>query len=115
MVRKSGDLLALGTSGFALGMFPGATFEPGTVRLETEDAAVLFTDGIPETLNEKREGYTEDRLRNLVAGYRELAAGELCRKTLEDVRSFTGGAEQSDDITLVVIKRSPTPGPSSAA
>ena len=115
MVRKSGELLALGTSGFALGMFPGAIFEPGTVRLETEDTAVLFTDGIPEAMNEKREEYTEGRLRNLVAGHRELAAGEICRKTLGDARSFTGGAEQSDDITLVVIKRSPASIPSSAA
>ena len=52
---------------------------------------------------------------NIGADYRELAAGELCRKTLEDVRFFTGGAEQSDDITLVVIKRTPAPIPSSAA
>jgi serine phosphatase RsbU (regulator of sigma subunit) len=115
VVRKSGELSALGTSGFASGMFPRATFEPGTVRLETGDTAVLFTDGIPEAMNEKREEYTEERLRNFVAGHRELAASELCRTALEDARSFTGGAEQSDDITLVVIKRSPAPIPSSAA
>jgi len=66
-------------------------------------------------MNEKREEYTEEKLRNFVAGHKELAAGELCRKALKDACSFTGGAEQSDDITLVVIKRSPAPIPSSAA
>ena len=83
--------------------------------METGDTAVLFTDGIPEAMNEKREEYTEERLRNFVAGYRELAAGELCREALTDVRFFTGGAEQSDDITLVVIKRSSPAIPSSVA
>jgi len=51
VVRRSGELEALGTSGFALGMFPGAAFKPGTVRLEAGDTAVLFTDGIPEARN----------------------------------------------------------------
>ena len=108
MVRKSGELSALGTSGFALGMFPGAIFEPGTVRLETEDTAVLFTDGIPEGRNMNGEEYTEERLRGLIAGYRDLTTDDLCRKVLEDAQSFAGAGQQCDDITPVIIKRSPS-------
>lgn len=105
MVRRSGELEALGTSGFALGMFPGVAFEPGTVRLEAGDTAVLFTDGIPEARNGDGEDYTEERFRDLVTSGRNLPAAGLCRKILEDVYSFAASGQPCDDITVAVVKK----------
>jgi serine phosphatase RsbU (regulator of sigma subunit) len=115
VVRKSGEIVALGTSGFALGMFPGVSFEPGTVRLEAGDTAVLFTDGIPEARNAVGKEFTEVRLRDLVADRRNLAAGEICREVLEEAHSFAAATEPCDDITLVVLRQLPATVHSSAA
>jgi sigma-B regulation protein RsbU (phosphoserine phosphatase) len=66
----------------------------------------LFTDGIPEGRNAAQEEYTDERLRNFVIDQRNLTASQLSAKIFEDVEAFTAGAEQADDITLVIIKRS---------
>jgi serine phosphatase RsbU (regulator of sigma subunit) len=105
VVRRSGDLSALGTSGFPLGMFPGVPFETAAIRLEEGDTAVFFTDGIPEARNGNGEEYSEDRLRELVRRRRGLASADLCRAVLEDAHSFAASGQPRDDITLVVIKR----------
>ena len=109
VVRGSGVLENLGTSGFALGMFPGVAFEPGTVRLEEGDTAVLFTDGIPEARNGDGRDYTEERLRGQILVGRGLSASDLCRKVLEDVHAFAAAGQPCDDITIVVAKREDKP------
>jgi serine phosphatase RsbU (regulator of sigma subunit) len=109
VVRKSGETEALGTSGFALGMFPGVSFESAAVRLESGDTAVLFTDGIPEAQNGEGEEYTEGRFREVVVGGRNLPADDLCRKVLADAHSFAVTGQPCDDITLVVVKRQAAP------
>jgi sigma-B regulation protein RsbU (phosphoserine phosphatase) len=86
-------------------MFPDVSFESGRIHLKSEDIAVLFTDGIPEGRNTAHEEYTEERLRNLVIGHRDLSACQLSAKIFEDVGAFSAGTEQGDDITLVIMKR----------
>ncbi|MGA2532812.1 MAG: PP2C family protein-serine/threonine phosphatase [Candidatus Aminicenantales bacterium] len=105
VVRRSGELSALDTSGFALGMFPGVGFDPGSVRLDAGDTAVLFTDGIPEARNGEGEEYSEERFRELVRARRGLASAGLCRAVLEDAHAFAATGQPCDDITLVIIKR----------
>jgi len=103
--RRPGEVAPLGVSGFPLGMFPAVSYEPGSVRLEPGDVMVLFTDGIPEARNGEGRQYAEERLRDLAAGHRGLAAADLCRKVLEDVGGFAAAGQPCDDITLVVVKR----------
>jgi serine phosphatase RsbU (regulator of sigma subunit) len=105
VIENSGQFSNLGSSGFALGMFPDVSFESGRIHLKSEDIAVLFTDGIPEGRNTAHEEYTEERLRNLVIGHRDLSACQLSAKIFEDVGAFSAGTEQGDDITLVIMKR----------
>jgi serine phosphatase RsbU (regulator of sigma subunit) len=106
VIKTSGESSNLESSGFALGMFPDVTFESGSIHLHNEDVAVLFTDGIPEGRNADQEEYTDERLKNLVIEERNLTASQLSAKIFTDVETFTAGAEQADDITLVIIKRS---------
>ena len=86
-------------------MFPGATYETGKVQLNSEDMVVLFTDGIPEGRNISQEEYTDERFKELVIRHRDLQVNKLSTKIFEDVEAFTAGAEQADDITLVIIRR----------
>lgn len=105
VIRNSGQFSNLESSGFALGMFPDVSFESRRISLKSGDIAVLFTDGIPEGRNMDQEEYSEERLRNLILGHRNLSVNQLSEKILEDVRAFGAWTEQADDITLVIIKR----------
>ena len=105
VLSAKGQLSALGSSGFPLGMFPQATYEAGAVKLGLGDLVVLFTDGIPEGRNAQSEDFTEERLQSLVLNHRGLSAAQLSQRIIEDVQGFATGTEPCDDITLVIIKR----------
>ena len=104
-LSAKGQLSALGSSGFPLGMFPQATYEAGAVKLGLGDLVVLFTDGIPEGRNAQSEDFTEERLQSLVLNHRGLSAAQLSQRIIGDVQGFATGTEPCDDITLVIIKR----------
>ena len=105
VLSARGQLSALGSSGFPLGMFAQATYESGAVRLGPGDLVVLFTDGIPEGRNAQGEDFSEERLKSLVLNHRDLSAAQLSQKIIGDFQSFATGTEPCDDITLVIIKR----------
>jgi sigma-B regulation protein RsbU (phosphoserine phosphatase) len=63
----------------------------------------MYTDGISEAFNAERELYEEERLLAFVAREKVINADALGTSSLADVEKFVDGAEQSDDITLMVI------------
>jgi phosphoserine phosphatase RsbU/P len=75
---------------------------------------VLFTDGISEAMNEVRDLYGEDRLCLCVEEHAALEPDALCDEIFESVHEFADGAEQHDDMTMIVLKvapAAPTPPP----
>ena len=98
-------------SGPALGAVPWAQYLPREIRLAPGDALLLYTDGITEQVNEQGEMFGEGRLEALAEA---LARSEpefvtqddspLVKAVLAGVNAFSGGAEQSDDRTLLVMR-----------
>jgi|FLYL01.1.fsa_nt_gi serine phosphatase RsbU (regulator of sigma subunit) len=78
--------------------------KPWPLRVQPGDTLVLYTDGLVEARNGKEE-YGMKRLRGKVKDLGNKSAQEIAAGLLADVRAFTGGREQRDDITLVVVKR----------
>jgi len=69
------------------------------------DILLLYTDGIPEATNENGEFYGEQRIIDNLKKYRTLSAKEITTLILEDVQKFNSLGTQSDDKTIVTIKR----------
>jgi serine phosphatase RsbU (regulator of sigma subunit) len=103
------DHLALGRTGIPLGMFEESVWREATVQLAPLDVLVAYTDGLTEAQTDAQTDdpvlYGEERL--LTAIRRSLAgtAEDVQTAILADVRNFTGGAPQFDDITLLVLMR----------
>ncbi len=74
------------------------------IKLKKDDMLVIYTDGVTEAMNEERDQYGEDRLLNLIKKHGRLTPTEFIEKLSEDVKQFTGGYPQNDDITVVAIK-----------
>ncbi len=74
------------------------------IRLKKDDMLVIYTDGVTEAMNEKREQYGEDRLIQMVKSNGALSPNEFIAKLDADIKGFTSGYPQSDDITVVAIK-----------
>ena len=95
---------AIAAGGLALGIEAGQEYE--TVRVDFPAGAIVvaYTDGVVEA---RREGelFGVARLDALLAERRSLPPTELAEAVLAACRDWTGG-ELSDDVALVVIKRS---------
>jgi sigma-B regulation protein RsbU (phosphoserine phosphatase) len=91
--------------GRLLGLFDTVSLREATLRLSDRDALVLFTDGIVEARDAGREFYGEERLSELAAAHGHLGAQAVCDRIVEDVREHAGGRAQSDDITVIAIRK----------
>jgi serine phosphatase RsbU (regulator of sigma subunit) len=77
------------------------------LKLGSGDALVLYSDGVTEAMNTADEEFTLERLLEVVKsqGPSALAAAHLAGSIADEVKSHVGTAEQSDDITLVVLRK----------
>lgn len=107
IVRASGEVIPLPkTKGMALGVFEEAQFEQGSLALESGDSLFLYTDGVTEAMNNQNDLYQESRLESILNTTVNISAPSVIPTVLDNVRKFTEGAEQSDDITMVFLRKS---------
>ncbi len=74
------------------------------LSLQKDDLLLIYTDGVTEAMNSKNEQFGEDRMIQAVRENCHLPAAEVVQKIEESIARFVGGAAQSDDVTIVVIK-----------
>lgn len=104
LIRNS-QIIKLKRGGMILGVMPTIVpYLSDTLALESNDAIVLFTDGITEAMNVKWEEYSDEKLEELVLEKSVLDSKLILEEIKTSVELFTVGAEQSDDITCMVIK-----------
>lgn len=115
----AGVLHELRARGMPLGLMDGMVYEEHEVRLGSGDHILLYSDGLVEAHNPRREMFSFERLAALVAG--ASGSGQpLITRLLDELARFTGpGWVQEDDITLVTVEclslpESPRPEPREA-
>lgn len=96
--------LLQGRSGPACGVQENLIYQRLNERLAPGDMFVGYTDGITEANNPGGALYGNDRLLTRLAGQRASATAQA-QALLDDVRRFADGAEQFDDITLILARR----------
>jgi phosphoserine phosphatase RsbU/P len=87
-----------------LGVDIQTAYEQYSLTLQPGDSLILYTDGITEAMNAGDELYTHQRLMTRLATDSDSVA-MLGRRILDDVRSFVGSRQQSDDMCLVCVGR----------
>ncbi len=75
-----------------------------TISLAPGDLVVWFTDGISETMNEAFDCFGEERLAQVVEQYAHLPFDQLRSYILAELRAFASGADQHDDMTMILMK-----------
>ena len=105
LLVRDGKITKLKKGGMILGVMQTMVpYLSDSVQLQSDDAIVLFTDGITEAMNTKWEEYSDERLETLVLNRYNDDSQNLLNHIKTSVEEFTKGAEQSDDITSMVIK-----------
>ena len=92
------------TGGIVLGMMADMTFETATIQLQSEDRIVMFTDGVTEAVDQKDEEFGEGRVQSLMEKTKNDSAQTVLDSIIAEVKTFSHGMSQADDITMVVVK-----------
>lgn len=89
---------------FPVGLVADATFTAATLKLQPGDTLVLFSDGITEAENLDRELFGFERLQQTLTGRQDECPAAVNKIVLDTVNSFSRGAPQSDDMTLLAVR-----------
>lgn len=90
--------------GLVLAVEPTVTYSSVTVRLMPGDTVLLYTDGVTEAMDTKRELYSERRLEETARACAGMTPKETVDMVMKSVRAHAGGEAQSDDITVMALK-----------
>jgi len=91
--------------GLLLGCFDFAEFEQVNKQIEPGELLLIYSDGVTEAMNISNEEFSEDKLLSTLKINANLPAKQLIEKIVSEVKVHSSKVEQSDDITLMIIKR----------
>jgi phosphoserine phosphatase RsbU/P len=104
LVIGSSGVRRLERGGTIVGLFEGAAYEEETVQLTSGDWLIIFSDGISEAMSASGDEYGETRIIECIQRHAALDPSRLLDALFSDVREFTQGEPQGDDITAMVIR-----------
>ena len=87
----------------ALGIWEGFAYTTRTLKLKRGDRFFLYTDGITEAMTAACVEYGAARLLEVLQAGADTSARDLVDRVLDDVETFTAGAEQHDDVTCLSL------------
>jgi sigma-B regulation protein RsbU (phosphoserine phosphatase) len=83
------------------------------VQLLPGDTLVLFSDGVTEAMDPDEQLFGDERLCHAIAGKENISLNDLQTEILNSVHTFTRGASQNDDITVLLVRYQPESSPPS--
>ena len=95
-------------SNLPVGVVPGWDFKKQEIDIPAGTMLFLFTDGLTEAEDDTHQLFDESRIHEVVRqsfGETELMPQSLIKCMDDAVHAFVGDAEQSDDLTMLAIKR----------
>jgi sigma-B regulation protein RsbU (phosphoserine phosphatase) len=103
LLSESGNIRRLECGGTVVGLFDNLSFDEATVHLRPGEIFLAYSDGVTEPENDFGE-FGEQRLIELVHENRDLSLERISEIVTAAVDDWIGGAEQPDDVTLVLAR-----------
>jgi len=92
-------------NGVALAFLNDYPFTAGEIQLEQGDALVLYTDGVNEAMNVRKELFKASRIQSTQESLPDGQCAQVIATTLmKNLSLFVGHAPQSDDIAILVLR-----------
>ncbi len=91
-------------NGPLVGPMAGIAFNESTIQLQPGDELFLYTDGVTEADNRRRELFGKDRLKMVLDKSQARSVVDRLGEVMQAVRTFAGDAPQADDITMLGLR-----------
>ena len=104
--RESSRFRTFSTTGLPLGFAEDGTIESGPeIDVHPGDVILLATDGAVELMNDEKELFGTERLKQLVRANCDLTAEDLLNTIRTAIEQFNPHSNPPDDVTLLILKR----------
>jgi PAS domain S-box-containing protein len=105
LLRTSGDVELLHSSGLVLGVVPNLTLRHSLpLQMAPGDILVIVTDGITEAHADNKDLFDYKRVMDVVLANRQRSADEILQAVYAAVTDFCQGRPQNDDMTAMIVK-----------
>lgn len=102
--HNEADVRLLTTGGPIIGAFSDCVYEQETIKIQSGDLLVAYTDGVTEARNADDQEFGESKLRQIIDSSMHLSTQELSEKIVQSVSEWCGDVPPHDDLTLVVMR-----------
>ena len=107
LVREDHSLEHLSARGLPLGMFPTVSYETKQAALLPGESIILYTDGIPELENPRKDLFSQERFETHCRNIIGMDLKTWDSALIEELHQFRRGTPPSDDITMVTLRYLP--------
>ena len=90
--------------GLVVGAVEGMAYENYEFTLEKGDTLFVYSDGVPDAINEKEELFAQDRMLAILNENCDATPEQLVKKMKMGMDEFVAGADQFDDITMLALR-----------
>ena len=105
LISQPGRVTSIEATGLPVGIFPDGQFGTKTFRLQPGESVVIYSDGFSEARDLSNREYGTERLSSLLNKKFGLPAEELIGVCIADLLEFREGNQQSDDLSMMVMRR----------
>ncbi len=109
VLTAAGDVEVIDIGGVPLGVLEDERYEEAILEPDRYNVIVLYSDGLTEARNAAGTMYGLDRLEGFLRRMAKDRPGprEVHAAILDDLKRFTGGVAQADDLTILSVGRTP--------
>lgn len=104
LIRKKALIMLNEACWVPLGAQDGAPFTNASIALKLFDVLYFYTDGVNEAMDPSYEEYGDDKLRTFLLRHAMDNVSTLVDSCIDSIAAHAKGAEQSDDITVMVMR-----------
>ncbi|MHC5083594.1 MAG: PP2C family protein-serine/threonine phosphatase [Planctomycetota bacterium] len=105
MLIRDDEIIELSEGGLVLGILPETEYEIKTVEFKHGDILLLYTDGLIDAMDFEGKIWGRERLMETLRTIPHLSAERMIHNMLGYRRRHVGLAQQTDDTSIVVIRR----------
>jgi sigma-B regulation protein RsbU (phosphoserine phosphatase) len=105
LLMRQGTVIELYSSGsIPIGLIEDESYESSHINLEVGDTLLLYTDGVTETEDRQRNLFQDERLKTVFLEHQHSSLKVLQDAIFSAVEKFAEGADQSDDVTILLVR-----------
>jgi hypothetical protein len=105
MILNNGKVTELNKGNIALGLVEDSTYKTETIKLNSGEYLIAFSDGLTEARNIYGTFFGTERLKIFLQKINNLSVEQLGQKLLNYIHLFIDEAKMFDDLSIVIIKK----------